>query len=69
MLSLLTLIFHFYIEVLFGIKQQKSLQNSIQIHTTQNWKGTDTYIYSILTQPALCCNLDVLMEEISSFIH
>ena len=57
MLTLLTLTFHFQIEVLFGIKQQKTLQNSIQIHTTQNWKGTVTYIYkdrySILTYPAL----------------
>jgi len=53
----ITLTFHFQIEVLFGIKQQKTLQNSIQIHTTQNWKGTGTYIYmdcySILTYPAL----------------
>jgi len=42
----------------------KTLQNSIQIHTTQNWKGTGTYIstdcYSILTYPALWCNLGVL---------
>jgi len=63
LLTLLTLTFHFQIEVLFGIKQQKTLQNSIQIHTTQNWKGTGTYIYSILTHPALQCNLDMLMEE------
>lgn len=63
MLTLLTLTFHFQIEVLFGIKQQKALQNSIQIHTTQNWKGTGTYIYSILTFPALRCDLDMLMEE------
>jgi len=57
MLILFTLNFHFQIEVLFGMKQQKALQNSIQIHTTQNWKGTGTYIYmdcySILTYPAL----------------
>jgi len=45
MLNLFTLTFHFQIEVLFGIKQQTTLQNSIQIHTTQNWKGTGTYIY------------------------
>jgi len=49
----LTLTVHLQTEVLFGIKQQKTLQNSIQIHTTQNWKGTGTYIYkdcySILT--------------------
>jgi len=43
MLILLTLTFHFQIEVLFGIKKQKPLQNSIQIHTTQNWKSTGTY--------------------------
>jgi len=49
MLTLLTLTFHFQIEVLFGIKLQKTLQNSIQIHTTQNWGGTGTYIYSIVT--------------------
>lgn len=47
----------------WSIKQQKTLQNSIQIHTTQNWKGTGTYIYSILTHPALRCNLGMLMEE------
>ena len=68
MLTLLTLTFHFQIEVYFGIKQQKTLQNSIQIQTTQNYKGTGTYIYmdwySILTYPALQCNLDVLMERI-----
>ena len=56
--------FHFQIQVLFGIKQQKTLQNSKQIHITQNWKGTGTDIYSILTYPALRCNLDVLMEDI-----
>jgi len=73
MLTLLTLIFHFQIEVLFGIKKQKTLQNSIQIHTTQNWKGKGTYIYtdcySILTYPALQCNLDVLMEKISTLFN
>ena len=39
----------------------------MHIHTTQKWKGTDTYIYkdccSILTHPALWCNFYVLMEE------
>jgi len=39
---------------------QKTLQNSIQIHTTQNWKGTATHIYkdcySISTYPALWYN-------------
>jgi len=53
MLTLLMLTFHFQIEVLFGIKQQKTLWNSIQIHKTQKWKSTGTYIYSILTYPAL----------------
>ena len=69
MLTLLTLPFHFQIEVLFGIKQQETLHNSIQIHTTQNWKGTGTYIYSILTYPALRCNLDVLLEKISTLFN
>ena len=73
MLSLLTLTFHFQTEVLFGIKQQKTLQNSIHIHTKQNWKGTGTYIYkdcySILTYPALQCNLDVVMEKISELFN
>jgi len=63
MLTLLTLTFHFQIEVLFGIKKQTTLHNFIHIHTTQNAKGTGTYIYSILTHPALRCNLDMLMEE------
>jgi len=70
MLTLITLTFHSQIEVLFGIKHQKTLKNSIQIHTTQNWKGTGTYsytdCYSILTYPALRCNLDVLMEKMIS---
>ena len=65
--------FHFQIEVLVGIKQQKTLHNSIQLHTTQNWKGTGIYIYtdcySILTYPALWCNLDVLMEKISTLFN
>jgi len=73
MLTLLTLSFHFHAEVLTGIKQQTALQNSIQIHTTQNWKGTCTYIstdcYSILTYPALRCNLDVLMEDTSTLFN
>jgi len=73
MLTLLTLTFHFQVEVLFGIKQQKTLQNSIQIHTTQNWKVSSTYIYtdcySILTYPALQCNLDVLMKKISKLFN
>ena len=73
MLTLLTLTLHFQIEVLFGIKQQNPLQNSIQIHTTQYKKGTDTYIYmdsySILTYPVLRCNLDVLMEKISTLFN
>ena len=75
MLTLLTLtsMFHFQVEVLFGIKQQKTLQNSIQTHTTQNWKGTGTYIYtdcySVLMYPALRCNLDVLMEKISTLFN
>jgi len=60
---------HFQIEVLFGIKQQKTLQKSIQIHTTQKLKGTGTYIYSILTYPALRCNLDVLMEKICTLFN
>ena len=67
-----TYTFNFQTEVLFVIKQQKTLQNSIQIHTTQNWKGTGTYIYadcySILTYPALQCNLDVLMQNISTLV-
>jgi len=50
----------------------KKLQNSIQIHTTQNWKGTSTNIYtqcySILTYSALRCNWDVLMEKISNAV-
>jgi len=57
-LTLLTHTFHFQIEVFFGVKQQETLQNSIQ-----HKKGTGTYIYtdcySILTYPALRCNLDV----------
>ena len=65
--------FNFQTEKLFGIKQQKTLQNSIQIQTTQNWKGTGTYIYrdcySVLTHPALRCNLDVLVEEISTLFN
>ena len=69
MLTLLTLTFHFQIEVPFGIKQQETLQNSIQIHTTQNWEGTGTYIYSILTYRALRCNLDVLMQKISTLFN
>jgi len=69
MLTLLMLTFHFQIEVLFGIKQQKTLWNSIQIHKTQKWKSTGTYIYSILTYPALWCNLDVLMEKISTLFN
>jgi len=73
MLTLLTLTFHFQIEVLFGMKQQKTLQNIIQTHTTQNWKGTGTCIYvdhySILTYPALRCNLDVLIEKISTLFN
>ncbi len=73
MLTLLTLTFHFQIEVYFGIKQQKTLQNSIQIQTTQNYKGTGTYIYmdcySILTYTELQCNLDVFMEEISTLFN
>ena len=63
MLTLLTLTFHFQIEVLFGIKQQKTLQNPTEIHTTQNCKGTGTYVYtdcySILTYSALQHNVDV----------
>ena len=73
MLTLPTLIFNFQNEVLFGITQQKTLQNSIQIHTTQNWKGTGTYSYTdcyfILTDPALRCNMDVLMENISTLFN
>jgi len=73
MLILLTLPFHFQIEVLFVIKQQKPLLNSIQIHTMQNWKGTGTYTYSdcysIITYPALWCNLDVLMNKISTLFN
>ena len=73
MLTLLTLTFHFQIEVLFGIKQQKTLQNPTEIHTTQNWKGTSTYVYtdcySILTYSALQCNLDVLMGKISTLFN
>jgi len=60
MLTVLTRTFHCQTEVLIGIKQQKTLQNSIQIHTTQNWKSTDSNIYmdwySILTYPILWCN-------------
>ena len=59
--------------MLFRIKKQKTLQNSIQIHTTQNWKGTSTYnykdCYSNLTYSALQCNLDVLMEKISTLFN
>jgi hypothetical protein len=50
----------------------KTVQNSTQIDTTQNWKGTGTYTYtytdcySILTYSALRCNLDVLMEKMST---
>ena len=65
--------FSFPYWILFGIKQQNTLQNSIQIHTTQNWKGTGTYIYmdcySILKHPALWCILDVLMEKISTLFN
>jgi len=49
-LTLLTLTFHFQIEVFFGIKQQKLYRIP----------------YSILTYPALRCNLDVFMERIST---
>jgi len=69
MLTLIKLTFDFQIAVLFGIKQQKTLQNSTENQTTQNWKGTGTYIYSILTYPALKCNLDVLMEKISTLFN
>jgi len=73
MLTLLTLTFHFQTEVRFGMKQQKTLQNSTHIHTTQNWNGTDIYIYtncySILTHPALQCNLDVFIEKISALVE
>jgi len=72
-LTLLMLTFHFQTEVLSGIKQQKTLQNSIQIHKTQNWKGTGTYIYtdcySILPYTALRCNVHVLMENISTLFN
>jgi len=70
MLTLHTLTFHFQTKVL---EQQKPLQNSIQIHTTEYSKGTVTYIYtdcySILTYPVLRCNLDVLMENISTLFN
>jgi len=73
MLKLLTLTFHFQTEVIFGIKQQKTLQISIQIHTTQNWKGTGTYTYSdcysIITYSALRRNMDVLMDKISTLFN
>ncbi len=53
--------------------QQKTLKNSIQIHTKQNWKGIGTYIYtncySIFTYLELRCNLDVLMEKISTMFN
>ena len=70
MLTLLTLTFHFQIEVLFEIKQQNTLQNSIHIHTTQNWKGT-------FTRPTTASShtqhydviLDVLMETISALFN
>ena len=72
MLTLLTLTFHFQIEVLKQQQQQK-LKNSIQIHTTEYLKGTVTYIYmdcyNILTYPVLRCNLDVLMENISTLFY
>jgi uncharacterized protein (DUF427 family) len=45
----------------------------IYTHTKQNWKGTGTYIYtdcySILTYPILQCNLDVLIEELSTLLN
>ena len=71
MLTLLTLYtFHFQTEVVFFFGGG-ALQNSIEIHTTQNyWKGTGTYIYtdcySIPTYSALRCNMTVLMERIST---
>jgi len=51
-----------------------TLQNSIEIHTTQNyWKGTGTYIYtdcySIPTYSALRCNMNMLMERISTLFN
>ena len=68
---------HLHLLFIFRLKyflesKNKKLQNSIQIHTTQNWKGTGTNIYthcySILTYSALRCNLDVLMEKISNVV-
>ena len=45
----------------------------MQNNTTQNWKGTSTYIYidcySILTYSLLQYNLDVLMEKISTLFN
>jgi len=57
----------------FWNQTTKTLQNCIQIHTTQNWKDTGTYLYmdclSILTYSALLCNLDVLMEKITALFN
>jgi len=62
MLTLLTHTFHFQSDVLFGIKQQKPLQNSIQSHRTQAPTCTPT-------TTALRCNLDVLMEKTSTLFN
>jgi hypothetical protein len=58
----------FQIEVFIGIKEQKALQNSIRIPTTQNWKGTGTYFYTV-TASSHTQHYDVSMEERSTLFN
>jgi len=53
MLTLLTLAltFHFQIEVLFRITQQKTLQNSVQIDTTQTEGYRHLQLHRLLQHP------------------
>jgi len=67
------LLFIFRLKYFLESNNKKTLENPIQIQTTQNWRATGTYIYtdcySILTYPALGCNLDVLMEKKSTLFN
>ena len=72
---MLTLLNHTY-SSLSRTFWNETIKNSTEIHTdphNTNWKGTGTYsytdCYSILTYPALRCNLDVLMEKISTLFN
>jgi len=71
---MLTVLTHSHFLFIFRLKYLLESNNiklytipyrSTQHNTTQNWKGTGTYTYtdcySILTYPALHCNLAVLM--------